>query len=68
MSQERQEWSELSAQIELLLTEKLENFRTYFPFSCPKDDLKITMKLFTLVSYKHVLQLQYGKLVVAAVL
>ena len=39
----------LSSQIEILLTEKLENFRFYFPFCFPKDDLKTSMKLFLLV-------------------
>lgn len=47
--EEFQQWSQLSGQIELLLADKLENFRTHFPFSCPKDDLKVTMKLFILV-------------------
>ena len=49
--EERKQWFQLSGQIEILLSEKLENFREHFPFSCPKDDLKISMKLFTLVSY-----------------
>lgn len=49
--EEKKQWFQLSGQIEILLSEKLENFREHFPFSCPKDDLKISMKLFTLVSY-----------------
>ena len=46
---ERDSWLQLSLIIEGLLSEKLEHFLTCFPFSCPKDDLRITIKLFLLV-------------------
>ena len=35
--------------IEDLVVRKIENFRSHFPFGCPKDDLKVTFKLFNLV-------------------
>jgi hypothetical protein len=49
-AEENIQWIELSGQIEQYLTEKLENFRSQFPFSCPKDDLKVVIKLFILVT------------------
>ena len=40
---------EISHRIEEFITRKITNFRTCFPFGCPKDDLKVTIKLFNLV-------------------
>ncbi len=47
--EEQNALSELSTEIESVITYKIENFRTCFPFGCPKDDLKVTIKLFNLV-------------------
>ena len=47
--EEQDTLKQLSQQIEELVTTKIENFRTTFPFGCPKDDLKVTIKLFNLV-------------------
>ena len=41
---------QISQELEEMVVQKLENFRTCFPFGCPKDDLKVTIKLFNLVS------------------
>lgn len=41
---------EISHRIEEFITRKITNFRTCFPFGCPKDDLKVTIKLFNLVA------------------
>ena len=40
---------QISQELEDMVVQKLENFRTCFPFGCPKDDLKVTIKLFNLV-------------------
>ena len=50
--------------IEDLVVKKVENFRTHFPFGCPKDDLKVTFKLLNLVSdglYTSCSKLQFPK-------
>ena len=48
--EEQEALTRISEEIENVVTWKIENFRTCFPFGCPKDDLKVTIKLFNLVS------------------
>ena len=47
--EEKKAFVNVCQQIEALVSKKIENFRTCFPFGCPKDDLKVTIKLFILV-------------------
>ena len=51
--EEKTAFTEVCQQIEALVSRKIENFRTCFPFACPKDDLKVTIKLFNLVRHVH---------------
>jgi hypothetical protein len=47
--EEKTAFIDVCQQIEKMVSIKIENFRTCFPFGCPKDDLKVTIKLFNLV-------------------
>ena len=47
--EEQDNLTQVSLMIEDLVVRKIENFRSHFPFGCPKDDLKVTFKLFNLV-------------------
>ena len=51
--EEKRAFIEVCQQIEKLVSRKIENFRTCFPFGCPKDDLKVAIKLFNLVRQPH---------------
>lgn len=48
--EEQESLVQVSQMIEELVVGKVENFRSQYPFGCPKDDLKVTFKLFNLVS------------------
>jgi hypothetical protein len=48
--EEQDNLTQVSLMIEDLVVRKIENFRSHFPFGCPKDDLKVTFKLFNLVT------------------
>jgi hypothetical protein len=48
--EEQESLIQVSQMIEDLVVKKVENFRSHFPFGCPKDDLKVTFKLFNLVT------------------
>ena len=48
--EERDALVKLSHQIAELAASKIEGFRTCFPFGQPKDDLKMNMKLLSIVS------------------
>ena len=49
--EEQDSLTHVSLMIEDLVVKKVENFRSHFPFGCPKDDLKVTFKLFNLVGH-----------------
>ena len=46
---EREKFVQVCQDLEELLSKKIQKFRTCFPFGFPKDDLKVTLKLFDLV-------------------
>ena len=48
--EERDALEKLSHQIAELAASKIERFRTCFPFGQPKDDLKMNIKLLSIVS------------------
>ena len=54
---EKDSFKQVCQKIEEVVTHKLKHFRTCFPFASPKDDLKVTIKLFDLVCLIHASQL-----------
>jgi len=46
---ERTQFVEVCKRIEEVVTYQINNFRTAFPFCCPKSDLRTTLKLFDMV-------------------
>ena len=52
-AEEREVFVEVCQRIEEVVTHQLLNFRTCFPFCCPKGDLRTTLKLFDLVKRKR---------------
>ncbi|XP_065909402.1 calcium-dependent secretion activator 2-like isoform X2 [Dysidea avara] len=49
-TQDSEMFLELCKEIDELLKHKIENFRSCFPFACPKSDLEVSLKLFCAVS------------------
>ena len=58
-TEEREVFVEVCQRIEEVVVYQLQNFRIYFPFCCPKADLRTTLKLFDLVSLSSFLNVQY---------
>ncbi len=46
---ERTGFLEACKQLEEMLSNKIRHFHSSFPYGLPKDDLKVTLKLFDLV-------------------
>ena len=48
-TEERTQFVDVCKRIEEVVTYQVQNFRTVFPFCCPKADLRTTLKLFDMV-------------------